>query len=65
VYVRDERPADLEYGGAASSLLHVWVALRANVRAVLEHVTLADLAAGAVPDVVRRLTEDEGAWHNP
>lgn len=65
VYVRDERPADLEYRGAASSLLHVWVALRANVRAVLEHVTLADLATGAVPDAVRRLTEDDQAWRNP
>jgi Rrf2 family protein len=65
VYVRDERPADLEYAGAASSLLHVWVALRANVRAVLEHVTLADLATGTVPDAVRRLTEDEEAWRNP
>jgi Rrf2 family protein len=65
VYVRDERPADLEYTGAASSLLQVWVALRANVRAVLEQVTLADLAAGQVPDVVRRLVEDEEAWRNP
>jgi Rrf2 family protein len=65
VYVRDERPADLEYAGAASSLLHVWVALRASVRAVLEQVTLADLAAGTVPDAVRRLTEDDEAWRNP
>jgi Rrf2 family protein len=65
VYVRSERPADLEYSGAASSLLHVWVALRANVRAVLEQVTLADLASGIVPDVVRRLTDDDDAWANP
>jgi Rrf2 family protein len=65
VYVRDERPADLEYAGAASSLLHVWVALRASVRAVLEQVTLADLAAGTVPDAVRRLTQDDEAWRNP
>lgn len=64
VYVRDERPADLEYAGAASSLLHVWVALRANVRAVLERVTLADLAGGAVPEAVRRLTDDDEAWRN-
>lgn len=65
VFVRDARPSDLEYGGAAASLLHVWVALRVNVRSVLEQVTLADLAAGTVPDVVRRLTAEDGAWENP
>lgn len=65
VFVRDARPSDLEYTGAAASLLHVWVALRVNVRAVLEQVTLADLAAGKIPDVVRRLTEQEAAWVNP
>ncbi|GAB3091321.1 RrF2 family transcriptional regulator [Isoptericola nanjingensis] len=65
VFVRDARPSDLEYTGAAASLLHVWVALRVNVRAVLEQVTLADLAAGTIPDVVRRLTEHESAWINP
>lgn len=65
VFVRDARPSDLEYTGAAASLLHVWVALRVNVRAVLEQVTLADLAAGKIPDLVRRLTEQEAAWVNP
>ncbi|MFD6179424.1 MULTISPECIES: RrF2 family transcriptional regulator [unclassified Isoptericola] len=65
VFVRDARPSDLEYTGAAASLLHVWVALRVNVRAVLEQVSLADLAAGNVPDAVRRLTDDEAAWHSP
>ncbi|MFE5308694.1 RrF2 family transcriptional regulator [Isoptericola sp. NPDC056573] len=65
VFVRDARPSDLEYTGAAASLLHVWVALRVNVRAVLEQVTLADLAAGTIPDVVRRLTEQESAWVSP
>jgi hypothetical protein len=29
----------------------VWALLRANERAVLEAVTLADLAAGRLPDV--------------
>ncbi|MGH3586583.1 MAG: RrF2 family transcriptional regulator [Pseudonocardia sp.] len=65
VFVRDARPSDLEYSGAAASLLHVWVALRVNVRAVLEQVTLADLAAGELPDVVRELTDGESAWLNP
>ncbi|GAA1993035.1 RrF2 family transcriptional regulator [Isoptericola halotolerans] len=65
VYVRDQRPSDLDYSGSAASLLHVWVALRANVRAVLEQVTLADLAGGSVPDEVRALVSDDEAWENP
>ena len=65
VFVRDERPSDLDYEGAASALLDVWVALRVNVRAVLEDVTVADLARGTVPDAVQELTDAEGAWHNP
>jgi Rrf2 family protein len=65
VYVRDQRPSDLDYTGSAATLGQVWVALRANVRAVLERVTLADLAAGVVPDEVRVLVDDEVAWENP
>jgi hypothetical protein len=30
---------------------------------VLEHVTLADLAAGQLPREILALTEDEDAWH--
>ncbi|ANC32314.1 RrF2 family transcriptional regulator [Isoptericola dokdonensis] len=65
VYVRDERPSDLEYTGAALSLLHVWVALRANVRAVLERVTIADVADGTIPAEIRVLLDDSDAWENP
>lgn len=64
VFVRGTRPSDLEFQGAAAPLLHVWVALRANVRAVLESVTLADLAAGNLPPELRALTADEAAWEN-
>ena len=64
VFVRGNRPSDLEFQGAAAPLLHVWVALRANVRAVLETVTLADLVSGSLPDEVRALTEGESAWSN-
>ncbi|UFU06054.1 RrF2 family transcriptional regulator [Ruania halotolerans] len=65
VFVRDERPGEIAYQGAAAALPQVWVALRANVRAVLEQVTLADLAAGEVPSIVRELTADEDAWRSP
>jgi Rrf2 family protein len=60
--VQGIRPESLRYGGAAARLPEVWVALRANVRAVLERVTLADLATGAVPDDVAALTTPADAW---
>jgi Rrf2 family protein len=60
--VRDVRPDELEYGGAAAKLPAVWVALRANMRNVLEHVTLADLVNGKLPRVVTELTVDPDAW---
>jgi Rrf2 family protein len=55
--VRGERPQDLAYPGPAEPLREVWIALRANVRAVLESVTLADLLAGDLPEPVRGLSE--------
>ncbi|MDR7383528.1 RrF2 family transcriptional regulator [Promicromonospora iranensis] len=64
VFVRGNRPSDLEFQGPAAPLLHVWVALRANVRAVLEAVSLADLVSGTLPDDVRALTQGESAWAN-
>jgi Rrf2 family protein len=60
--VQGVRPESLRYGGAAARLPEVWVALRANLRAVLERVTLADLAAGALPDDVAALTTVADAW---
>lgn len=64
VFVRGERPSDLEFRGAAAPLLHVWVALRASVRSVLEEVTLADLASGSLPARIRDLTVEDAAWEN-
>src|SRR4051794_32699289 len=60
--VRGVRPEDLTYEGAATPLREVWVALRVNLRAVLEEVTLADLAAGRLPEHVRALTQSPDAW---
>src|SRR5215217_3822741 len=39
--VRGVRPERVEYAGAAQSLKDVWIAVRANLRAVLEQVTIA------------------------
>jgi Rrf2 family protein len=44
---------DLAYGGAAERLAEVWIAMRAGMHAVIGSVTLADLAAGDLPDSVR------------
>ena len=60
--VRGERPEQVEYAGAAEPLRDVWVAVRANLRAVLETVTLADLAAGKLPDNVALIAADPDAW---
>jgi len=60
--VRGEKPEDLGYAGSAEPLRDVWVALRAGLRDVLEHVTLADIAAGKLPKPVTARTRDPGAW---
>lgn len=65
VSVRGERPTGLSYQGTAEPLLPLWVALRANVRRILEGVTIADLAAGALPEPVKALAAEPAAWENP
>jgi Rrf2 family protein len=60
--VRGYPPEQVRYTGRAERLQDVWVAVRANLRAVLEHVTLADLARGELPDEVRALSADPDAW---
>jgi Rrf2 family protein len=60
--VRGVRPEELDYHGAATGLREVFVALRANIRAVLEDVTVADVASGGLPDRIRELVRDPEAW---
>ena len=61
--VRGEYPEAVEYpSGAAEALREVWIAVRANLRAVLESVTLADLAEGTLPKSVLQLTRNPEAW---
>ena len=62
VGVRGEPPEEVEYVGSAESLQQVWIAVRANLRKVLEHVTVADVAAGKLPQDVLALTRREEAW---
>lgn len=53
--VRGEAADELDYPGDAAALREVWLALRANIREVLETVTLADVVSGRLPAVVTRL----------
>jgi Rrf2 family protein len=59
--VRGEAPEDVVYGGAATPLQDVWIAVRASLRNVVENVTLGDLAGGRVPREVARLAGDPDA----
>lgn len=65
VSVRGERPTELAYTGSAQPLLPLWIALRANVRRILEGVTIADIAADALPGPVQALAAEPAAWENP
>ena len=60
--VRDQRPESLSYGGPAEGLGEVWVALRTNMRAVLDGVTLADIVDQDLPAKVAKLAADPEAW---
>jgi len=59
--VQGIRPEALAYGGAASMLPEVWIAVRANLRAVLESITLADLSHGRIPRSIKKLADDPDA----
>jgi Rrf2 family protein len=60
--VRGVRPDQSVYEGPATHLQDVWVAARAALRSVLEHVTLAEIASGKLPKSVARLAADPDAW---
>jgi Rrf2 family protein len=67
--VRDIVLGDLPYSGPTTALTDVWRALRASMRAVLEETTVADVAAGALPEHVGQLADDyrdqERTRHGP
>jgi Rrf2 family protein len=60
--VRGGPPEETSYPGASEALPRVWIAVRANLRRVVEHVTLADVASGRLPAEIERLAEDPEAW---
>ena len=60
--VRGGPPEDSSYPGAADALPRVWIAVRKNLRSVVEQVTLADVASGKLPAKIERLANDPEAW---
>jgi Rrf2 family protein len=60
--VRGSRPEDAAYEGAAKHLQDVWIAVRVSLRRVLDEVTLADVAAGQLPDTILKLVREPDAW---
>jgi Rrf2 family protein len=60
--VRGGPPEDARYDGAAAALPTVWIAVRANLRRVMETVTIDDIARSELPATITELTDDPGAW---
>jgi Rrf2 family protein len=60
--VRGEPPEALDYPADLEVLQRAWIALRANLRAVLERVTLADLRDGKLDPSVDLLARPTDAW---
>ncbi|MET0145373.1 MAG: Rrf2 family transcriptional regulator [Ilumatobacteraceae bacterium] len=60
--IRGVRPHELAEAGQREPFVSLWVAVRAALRSVLEHVTLADLAAGNLPVEIEALAADPDAW---
>ena len=60
--VRGGPPEEANYSGAAATLPRVWIAVRANLRRVVEQVTIADIANAKLPSAIDKLAEDPEAW---
>jgi Rrf2 family protein len=61
--IQDSAPEATDYPGPAEPMRDVWVAVRANLRQVLERVTLADVVNAELPEPVGELIADPDAWH--
>jgi Rrf2 family protein len=59
--VRGEAADEVEYPGTSAPLRQVWLALRSNIREVLETVTLADVVSGELPEPIGALAKDPDA----
>ena len=62
--LRGEPPEQLSFRGDAQPLREVWIALGANMREVLDSVTIADLVSGQLPEPVRTIASSAGRQTN-
>lgn len=60
--IRGHRPETVTYEGPAEHLQTVWIATRASLRSILEHVTLADIASGQLPEHIVTIASAPDAW---
>jgi Rrf2 family protein len=60
--VRGTPPESVQYTASALPLQRVWIALRTNMRGVLQSVTLADIALDRLPVDVDALAHHEESW---
>ncbi len=61
--IHESAPEDLHYEGAAERLRDVWVAVRHNLRAVLETINLAELSQGRLPWRIDAMLNNPETWH--
>ena len=62
--VRGLRPHETAYHGVAEHLPHLWVAVRASLREVLDGTSLERLRTGDLPERVWQLLSAPDAWQN-
>jgi Rrf2 family protein len=60
--VRGEPADELQYANDLKPLQQVWIALRANIREVLETVTLAEVAGGDLPERIADIASQPDVW---
>jgi Rrf2 family protein len=60
--IHESAPEDLHYPGPAEKLRDVWVAVRANLRLVLEETTVAEVASGSLPWRIDAILNDPETW---
>ena len=56
------RPESVTYNDSARVLQLVWIAARANLREVFEHITVEMLSSGTLPPDIIKLTKHDEAW---
>jgi Rrf2 family protein len=60
--IHESAPEDLHYEGPAERLRDVWVAVRANLRGILEEASLAEVSEGNLPWRIDAILNDPEAW---